>query len=211
MESAPALDACQLIWGTKMGEWLAVFPYTVKWMHMVAQEYRNALFICHEIDLLDLPPHWDGWNAKTSICHALDCKKNGFIKTIHNELCDGVAEFSGKYFTLLYVRDNPRIHPGHAVWEGKAQTGVPSQKFTSLCQRDTDSIHNMCVVSTENLFHQNNYPNNCLQMEDKEKKKTNMESCLQEHCHLSPIVVSVDGLLSLEGGYMLKCIARHLE
>ena len=40
-----------------------------------------------------------------------------------------------------------------------------------LWQIGTDSIHDMCVVNNDSLYHQNKLQYKCLQTEDKEKKR----------------------------------------
>ena len=58
------------------------------------QEWRDDLFLYYIIYPKELPLHCDGYNAKISICHALDCKKGGLIMTYHKNLCDGVADIT---------------------------------------------------------------------------------------------------------------------
>ena len=42
--------------------------------------------------------------------------------TRHNEIHDGVAYLVSKAFTPFSISDEPLIHPGWAVQEGKSQT-----------------------------------------------------------------------------------------
>ena len=62
----------------------------------------------------------DGYQAKFSISHALDCKKGGLVTARHNELCDRVADLDGKAFTPSHVRNDPLIYSGRAVKRTKA-------------------------------------------------------------------------------------------
>ena len=68
----------------------------------------------------------------------------------------------------------------------------------------------MCVVKTEALSHWNKSPGKCLQTEDKDKKKKYLDSCLQQHRHFPPLVVSVDGILGMEAEALYKHIAIYL-
>ena len=87
---------------------------------MGAQEWRDALFLWYGLDPPDLPTHCDGFQAKFSISHSLDCKKGGLVTACHNELRDGVAHLAGKAFTTSHMRDNSFIYSGRAVKKKKA-------------------------------------------------------------------------------------------
>ena len=169
----PALETCRLIEGTNTGEWFIVLSSTVNEMEMGGQKWRNDLLLFYSTHPPYLPSQCGGWNATLSICHALDCKKGGLITTCHNELCDGVANLTGKAFISSHVYADPLIHPGCSVWDRKAQrkgsllNNLPMEKemldqkggllIRYLWQRGTGSIHYMCVVNTDALSHQNKF------------------------------------------------------
>ena len=67
-------------------------------------------------------PHYDGCNSALSICHTLDCNKDGLITASHNDLRDGFANILGKHFTPSHMHYNPLIHPGCAVRKVKDHT-----------------------------------------------------------------------------------------
>ena len=119
METAHALDACQLKWGTNTGVWLTVLISTANIMDLGYQEWSYFLFLRYYIDPMDLPHHCDGCNAK--ILSNMPCKKGDLVKTHPNVLLDGVSDLEGKAFTPSHKGDNPLIHPGRAVWEGNNQ------------------------------------------------------------------------------------------
>ena len=100
---------------TKTGAWLTVQPSTVNGTELGAQEWRNNLLLRYGINPTDLPTHCNGYHAKFSISHALDCKKGGLVTARHNELREEVADLAGKAFTPSHVRDNPLIYSGRAV------------------------------------------------------------------------------------------------
>ena len=66
---------------------------------MGAQEWRDTLFLWYILEPPDLPTHCDGFQAKFSVIHALDCKKGGLVTARHNELRDRVADLAYKAFT----------------------------------------------------------------------------------------------------------------
>ena len=73
-----------------------------------------------------------------------------------------------------------------------------------------DNIHDMCVVNTDTLSHWNKSLDKITYTAEKEKKNNILDSCLQQHCHFSPFIVSVDGLLNVELEDTIKHIANHL-
>ena len=82
----------------------------------------------------------------------------------HNELCDGVADLSGKYSTTMHVHNNPLIFSGSAVQRPKAHpdgtTSSTSKNnpeateykgnlmIREFYQNGTGSAHDMRVVNT---------------------------------------------------------------
>ena len=135
-------------WATKTGAWITRFYATVIGTELGAQEWCDTLFLLYSVETPSLPHQFDGYNNRLSICHALDCNNGFLITTCHNDLCDGVYDPAGKYFTPLYVHDNPLIHTGRAVYEGKAQhAGYPHNNSPldteSLEQKGYLLIHNL--------------------------------------------------------------------
>ena len=118
---APVEVTCRLSRATKTRAWLTVQPSTVNGTELGAQEWRDSAFLCYGLEPPDLPKHCDGFNAKFSICHALDCKRGGLITARHNELRDGVADLASRAFTPSHVRNDPLIYQGCAVTRKKAQ------------------------------------------------------------------------------------------
>ena len=95
-------------------------PSTVNGTELEAQEWRDALFLRYGLETPDLTTYCDGYQAKFSISHALDCKKGGLVTAHHNKLRDGVADLDGKAFTTYHVRNDPLIYTGCAVKRMKA-------------------------------------------------------------------------------------------
>ena len=57
---------------TNTGAWMKVQPSTVNGTGLGAQEWRDAFFLRYGLDPPGLPTYCDGYNAKFTICHALD-------------------------------------------------------------------------------------------------------------------------------------------
>ena len=109
LEGGLLLHARCLRQATKTGAWITVQPSTVNGTELGAQEWRDALFLRYGLEPQDLPTYCDGFQARFSISHALDCKKGALVTARHNELHDRVADLAVKAFTSLHVRDDPLI------------------------------------------------------------------------------------------------------
>ena len=127
---APAFVTRRLLGATKNRAWLTVQPSTVNGTGLGAQEWRDAAFLHYGLEPPDLPKHFDGCNARFSICHALYCKGGGLVTARHNELRDGVADLAGRTFTLSHVRNDPLIYQGCAVKRTKSQPAGPRDSTT---------------------------------------------------------------------------------
>ena len=131
-----------------------------------AQECRDALFLRYGLEPPGLPTHCNGFQAKFSIIHAIDCKKGSLVTARHNELRDGVEDLAGKVFTPSLVRDNPLIYSGRVVKRMKAAPAGASRTSNNaevqppevtehkrdliirdLWQQGTYSVHDMRVVN----------------------------------------------------------------
>ena len=160
----------------------------------------------------------------------LDCKRGSLITARHNELRDGVADLDGKSLTPLHVRDDPLIFAGRAVKRTKAKSAgasgttdrdgeppseVMEQKgdllICDLWKNGMNSVHNMCVVNTDEKSHSAKTPEKCLQEAERGKKWMYLEACLQQSRDFYPIVASVDGLLGVETTATLKRLASRLS
>ena len=122
----PEVVTRQLLQATKTGAWLTVQPSTVNRTALGAQEWLDAAFLRYGLELLDLPKYCDSCNAWFSICHALDCNRDGLVTARHNELCEGVAYLAGKAFAPSHVRNDPFIYQGCTMKSMKAKPDGPS-------------------------------------------------------------------------------------
>ena len=129
LEGAPVLYTCCLQRARNTGAWITVQPSTVNGTNLGAHEWRDALFLRYGLEPPDLTTYCDVFQSKFLISHALDKKKCSLVMAHHNELCDGVADLSGKAFTPSHVRDKLIIYSGHAV---KRTKFAPARKTATV-------------------------------------------------------------------------------
>ena len=191
-------------------------------MELGAQEWRDSLFLSYGINPPNFTDHCDVRVAAFSICHALYCKKGGLITVRHNELHDGVANFSSKAFTIIHVRDNPKTFTGCAMRGVKANTkvkGAPPKDegelkgdliIQDLWTQGTDIIHNMSVVNNDVISHQPQTSKKYLVADKREKKKKYLHACTNKRRHFTPFIAPVNGLLGVKAEETLKLISIRL-
>jgi hypothetical protein len=79
-----------------------------------------------------------------------------------------------------------------------------------LWARGTDCIIDMRITDVDAKSNLSNHPDKVLIVHEKEKKKKYPDACLEQRRHLTPFVVSTDGLLRKEAKTLLKKILALL-
>ena len=144
----------------------------------------------------------------------------------HNKVRDGVADLVEKAFTPTHVRNDPLIFAGRAVQRTNAHpdgyTHLPTKHNTEATEHKgkllireifhngTGSVHGMYIVNTDAKSHLAKTPEKCLQEEERTKKKMYLEACLHQCWNLLPLVDSVDGIMGVEAGSIMKRLAIRL-
>jgi hypothetical protein len=81
-----------ILTGKETGQWLLVLPSTVNGIELSAQEFCNALLMGYAQGTPDLPIQCGSCQQKFSVCHVLDCKRNGLVISWHNEIRDELSD-----------------------------------------------------------------------------------------------------------------------
>ncbi len=79
-----------------------------------------------------------------------------------------------------------------------------------LLGRGTDVIVDVHVTDTDAKLYRSQDPHKVLAMQEQEKKKKYLQSCLEQRKHFTPFVVSTDGLIGREAGELLKRLSLQL-
>ena len=105
----------------------------------------------------------------------------------HNDLRDGVVDLARKSFTPSHVRNDPLIFSGCAMKRTMEKPAMPKISTSAkkleateqkvnlmICELWNNGIeifHDMRVVNTDAKSHSSKTPENCIQEEERTKKK----------------------------------------
>jgi hypothetical protein len=176
----------------------------------------------------DLPPFCDGCNQKCSVCHALECKKDGLVISRHNEIRrDKLSNLASKALSPSAVRDEPKIQTSCRSPEVKSDEENKKNSvkrlfcnnrnedcgdilIRGLWARGTDCIIDVRITDVDAKYNRSKDPAKVLAAHECEKKKKYLGACLEQRRHFSPFVVSTDGLLGKEAKILLKKLSAML-
>jgi hypothetical protein len=75
---------------------------------------------------------------------------------------------------------------------------------------ETDAIIDVHVTDTDAKSYHSLNPHKVLAQQDHEKKKKYLTTCLEQRRHITPFVISMDGLIGREAAELLKRLLLHL-
>ena len=168
------------------------------------------------------PPNlWKGVAKYSLFPTPCTFKKSGLVTNRHQLLCNRVADLARKSFMPSHVRYNSLTYIGTAMQVVKTQLDMspsnnnpPQHQYESgkkgnlliwyLWHKGMDSVLYTIFVNIDAIFYQYWFPDKCLQIYEKEKKRNYQETCLHKLCHFSPFVIYVDGFLGVEAEETLK-------
>ena len=88
--------------------WLTAVPFVDQGLVLNKQEFRDFLRLRYNMPLSDLPSKCVCGEEYT-VCHALSCKKGGFVAQRHDGVCNLLTSLIGKVCTKVEVE--PQLHP----------------------------------------------------------------------------------------------------
>ena len=116
---------------------------------MGAQECQDYLFLRYGLELTEAPKYYDRCNAALSIYHALNLKRGCLVTARHNDLCDKVADLSGKAFSPNHVRNNLLSFAGCAV---KRKNTKPARSRTPPSMQQLEATEQKVDVLIRDLW-----------------------------------------------------------
>jgi hypothetical protein len=74
-----------------------------------------------------------------------------------------------------------------------------------------DVMVDVRVTDTDAKLYWSQDPHKVLATQEHEEKKKYLQSCLKQHKHFTPFVISTDGLIRGEAGELLKRLSLQLK
>ena len=140
MESIDSTLPSDLPWSVNQSRdkgassWLTAVPLVDQGLVMNKQEFRDSLRLRYNFPLSDLPSKCV-CGEKYTVCHALSCKKGGFVVQRHDGVRNLLTSFLGKICTNVEVEpqlqplDNERFNLRSAVTSPEARLDMKAGGF----------------------------------------------------------------------------------
>jgi hypothetical protein len=202
--------------GCETGAWLTVMPSAIAGTELPANEYRDSLHMCYVRDPVGLKLQCDGCGVKFNTRHAFSCRKGGLIIVRHNDIRDELCDMACRAFQPSGIRNEPKVHQSRNAEQG--QQGKPIEDnenkgdvlIRGLWEKGTDCILDVRVAYIDAPSYIKSSPVKVLETADIAKKKNHLQVCLDQQKHLSPFIVSVDGLIGKEAKTVRKVLASKM-
>ena len=92
---------------SRAGLWLSVIPSRINGTWLSANEWRDNVRLCYNLQPLDMPQLCDGCQAPMSVEHALSCKCGGLVHIRHDDVADEWRHLCGTATTFGRVSREP--------------------------------------------------------------------------------------------------------
>ena len=114
-------------------------------------EFRDALHIRYCRTPSNLPTHCDGFGARFSVAHGLECKKGELVIQRHDEIKFELQDLATRARIPSVVRDEPQIYPGRsAVVEETEERG--DLLIRNIWKHQTDCMLDVRITNLDAPF-----------------------------------------------------------
>ena len=180
MESIDSTLPSDLLWSVKQSKdkgassWLTAMPLVDQGLVLNKQEFRDSLRLRYNMPWSDLLSKCV-CGEKYSVCHALSCKKGGFVSQRHDGVHNLLTSLIGKVCTNVEVEphlqplDNERFNVRSAVTSPEARLdfkagGFWSRGVTAFFDVRVTHVNSKCIrgKTTTAIFNE---------QEEEEKRK----------------------------------------
>ena len=214
---APKLVARRLGRSKDCGGWLSLLPRSLHGTALDPDSLRDSIRIRYGIKPSDLPAKCDGCGAKYDVAHALSCKKGGQVLARHDDLKHEWRTLCTQAVGKSNVFDEPSLKTSQDVRDaGAKQHAEPDEELRGdiavhgFWKSGNCGIFDVRVTDTDAPYQLDVPPEDCLARHEKEKKKRYLRHCLDRKRSFTPLVFSVDGLLSRECTAAMRRLATLL-
>jgi hypothetical protein len=190
--------------GAETGTWLTVLPLIIAGTELSLDEFCDSLHIRYCCTPAGLQPTCDGCGASSNTRHDFSFAKGGLVISRHNKLHDKLCDMASRAFQPSAVRDEPKIHKWRPVQAGQPCRPMAESEdrvdilIRGLWESGTDCKLNVRATDTDTPNCQMKDPSKVLEVAERLKKEKYLQPCLDQRRHLTPFIVSVDGLIGKE-------------
>jgi hypothetical protein len=105
----PAVKRPDILAGAA-GLWLSVILDCLNGNSLLAEEFRDNLWLRYNLFPLDMPQLCDGCGEPMTVKHALCCKFGGLVHKQHDDVAGEWRHLCGCALTFVRVERKPRIY-----------------------------------------------------------------------------------------------------
>ena len=196
--------------------WLTAVPLVDQGLVLNKQEFRDSLRLRYNIPLSDLPSKCV-CGEKYTVCHALSCKKGGFVAQRHDDVRNLLTSLVGKVCTNVEVElepqlqplDNERFNLRSAVTSPEARLDFKAGGFWS---RGATAFFDVRVTHVNSKCNLGKATSTILKEQEEEKKQKYQQRVLDvEMGSFTPLVFGTNGGMGADCNCFLKRLAENLS
>ena len=194
--------------------WLTAVPLVDQGLVLNKQEFRDSLRLRYNMPLSDLPSKCV-CGEKYTVCHALSCKKGGFVAQRHDGVRNLLTSLIGKVCTNVEVEpqlqplDNERFNLRSAVTSPEARLDFKAGGFWS---RGVTAFFDVRVTHVNSKCNQGKETSTIFKEQEEEKKRKYQQRVLDvEMGSFTPLVFGTNGGMGADCNCFLKRLAEKLS
>ena len=194
--------------------WLTAVPLVDQGLVLNKQEFRDSLRLRYNMPLSDLPSKCV-CGEKYTVCHALSCKKGGFVAQRHDGVRNLLTSLIGKVCTNVEVEpqlqplDNERFNLRTAVTSPEARLDFKAGGFWS---RGVTAFFDVRVTHVNSKCNQGKATSTIFKEQKEEKKRKYQQRVLDvEMGSFTPLVFGTNGGMGADCNCFLKRLAEKLS
>ena len=192
--------------------WLTAVPLIDHGLVLNKQEFRDSLCLRYNMPLSDLPSMCV-CDEKYTVCHALSCKKGGFVAQRHDGVRNLLTSLIDKACTNVKVEpqlqplDNEQFNLRSAVTSPEARLEIKAGGFWS---RGVTAFFDVRVTHVNSKCNQGK-PTSTIFKEEEKKRKYQQRVLDVEMASFTPLVFGTNGGMGVECNCFVKRLAEKLS
>ncbi|KAL7480493.1 hypothetical protein ACHAW6_006188 [Cyclotella cf. meneghiniana] len=209
---------------TTAGAWLSTIQKRFSGTKLTTDDLLDNIAIQCGQRPANLPDQCNGCGAGLTLEHGLSCKRGGLISICHDDVHDEWAHLCCIALTNSQVVIKPTIFYGNGLLasannatQSTPHTANPTNTLREEAHSDVlahgfwnrgrGTSFDVCICDTDSHSYGTTSSSEILKHHVTEKKDKNESACLECHRDFTPLVYSVDGMASKDGGTAKRCLA----